>query len=381
MQLALYSQYLLWAFALSFVFGAIASRTNFCTMGAVSDWVNIGDLNRMRSWMLAIAIAILGVGILEYMGSLDMSLTINNATSNPPYRSPNFVWPRNLLGGLMFGIGMTLASGCGNKTLVRLGGGNLKSLIVLVVMGIVAWWMLFSNLTYNAFLQWMLPVSIDFSQSQIPSQDIATVLSGLTGIENGAAAGLIVALLAGAALLVWILRSRDFRQDLELLIAGLIIGALIVVGWYVTAGPSGQALLDELDFMDQRPFFTGAQSLTFIGPTGHVAQYIREGFSSIYLTFGVATVAGVIAGSFIYTLVSRKLRLEWFASWQDFVSHVAGGVLMGVGGILAMGCTIGQGITGVSTLALGSILTIVSIITGSALTMKYQYYRMMREPD
>jgi len=381
MQLALYSQYLLWAFALSFVFGAIASRTNFCTMGAVSDWVNIGDLNRMRSWMLAIAVAILGVGILEYMGSLDMSLTINNATSNPPYRSPNFVWPRNLLGGLMFGIGMTLASGCGNKTLVRLGGGNLKSLIVLVVMGIVAWWMLFSNLTYNAFLQWMLPVSIDFSQSQIPSQDIATVLSGLTGIENGAAAGLIVALLAGAALLVWILRSRDFRQDLELLIAGLIIGALIVVGWYVTAGPSGQALLDELDFMDQRPFFTGAQSLTFIGPTGHVAQYIREGFSSIYLTFGVATVAGVIAGSFIYTLVSRKLRLEWFASWQDFVSHVAGGVLMGVGGILAMGCTIGQGITGVSTLALGSILTIVSIITGSALTMKYQYYRMMREPD
>jgi len=248
-------------------------------------------------------------------------------------------------------------------------------------MGVVAWWMLFSNLTYNAFLQWMLPVSINFSLSKIPSQDLAAVLFGMTGVEDGATAGLIVALVAGLALLLWILRSRDFRESLELLIAGLVIGLLIVVGWYVTAGPSGQALLEELDFMDQRPFFTGAQSLTFIGPTGHVAQYIKEGFSSIYLTFGVATVAGVVAGSFVYTLVFRKIRLEWFASWQDFVAHVAGGLLMGVGGVLAMGCTIGQGITGVSTLALGSILTIVSIITGSALTMKYQYYRMMREPD
>jgi len=381
MQLSLYSQYLLWAFALSFVFGAIANRANFCTMGAVSDWINIGDLNRMRSWMLAIAVAILGVGILEYTGSIDMSLTINNATSNPPYRTPNFVWLRNLLGGLMFGVGMTLASGCGNKTLVRIGEGNMKSLIVLVVMSIVAWWMLFTNLTYNAFLQWMTPVSINFAQSQIPSQDIPTVFSGLTGIEDSASVGLIVALLGGAALLLWILRSRDFRENLELLIAGLVIGTIIVIGWYVTAGPSGQALLEELDFMDQRPFFTGAQSLTFIGPTGHLAQYIREGFSSIYLTFGVATVVGVVVGSFVYTLLFRKIRLEWFASWQDFVAHVAGAVLMGVGGVLAMGCTIGQGITGVSTLALGSILTIVSIITGSALTMKYQYYRMMREPD
>jgi uncharacterized membrane protein YedE/YeeE len=381
MQLDLYTQYLLWAFALSFVFGAIANRANFCTMGAVSDWINIGDLNRMRSWMLAIATAIVGVGILEYLGSIDLSLTVNNATSNPPYRSPTFVWPRHLLGGLMFGVGMTLASGCGNKTLVRLGEGNMKSLVVLSVMGIVAWWMLFTNLTYNAFLQWMLPVSVDFAQSQIPSQDIAAVVFGLAGVEDGLTPGLIVALLAGLGLLLWILRSRDFRENLELLLAGLVIGALIVVGWYVTAGPGGQALLEELDFMDQRPFFTGAQSLTFIGPTGHVAQYLKEGFASIYLTFGVATVVGVVLGSFVYTLVFRKVRLEWFVSWQDFGAHVAGGVLMGVGGVLAMGCTIGQGITGVSTLALGSILTILAIIAGSALTMKYQYYRMMREDD
>jgi uncharacterized membrane protein YedE/YeeE len=380
MQLDLYSQSLLWVFSLSVIFGVIANKANFCTMGAVSDWVNIGDLSRLRAWFLAIATAIIGVGILEYSGSIDMSLTTSNETSNPPYRSANFIWLRHLVGGLMFGVGMTLASGCGNKTLVRLGEGNMKSLVVLAIMGIAAWWMLFSNFGYTVFLQWMLPLSIDFSQHDIAGQDITAVLAGVSGSATPVL-GLSVALLFGCALLFWVLRARDFRENRELLSAGLIIGLLIVIGWYVTAGASGQALLDELDFMDQRPFFTGAQSLTFIGPSGHVAQYLKEGFAAIYLTFGVATLAGVIVGSFLYTLIFRKLRIEWFITWNDFMMHAIGAILMGIGGVLAMGCTIGQGITGVSTLALGSILTLVAIIAGSAGTMKYQYYLMMREDD
>jgi uncharacterized membrane protein YedE/YeeE len=380
MQLDLYSQSLLWVFSLSVIFGVIANKANFCTMGAVSDWVNIGDLSRLRAWFLAIATAIIGVGILEYSGSIDMSLTTSNETSNPPYRSANFIWLRHLVGGLMFGVGMTLASGCGNKTLVRLGEGNMKSLVVLAIMGIAAWWMLFSNFGYTVFLQWMLPLSIDFSQHDIAGQDITAVLAGVSGNATPVL-GLSVALLFGCALLFWVLRARDFRENRELLSAGLIIGLLIVIGWYVTAGASGQALLDELDFMDQRPFFAGAQSLTFIGPSGHVAQYLKEGFAAIYLTFGVATLAGVIVGSFLYTLIFRKLRIEWFITWNDFMMHAIGAILMGIGGVLAMGCTIGQGITGVSTLALGSILTLVAIIAGSAGTMKYQYYLMMREDD
>ena len=381
MALDLYTETLLWAFGLSFVFGAIANKANFCTMGAVSDWVNIGDLNRLRSWMLAIATAIVGVGILEYSNSIDLSLTTSNDTSNPPYRSANFIWLRHLVGGLMFGVGMTLASGCGNKTLVRIGEGNMKSLVVLAVMGVAAWWMLFSNFGYFMFLQWMLPLGIDFSLHDIPGQDIATVLAGVGGFETSPSLGLAVALIAAIALLTWVLRDRDFRKSLELVVAGLVIGLLVVIGWYVTAGPSGQTLLDELDFMDQRPFFTGAQSLTFIGPAGHLVQYIKEGFAAIFLTFGVATVGGVVIGSFLYTLLFRKVRIEWFVDWKDFMMHVIGGLLMGVGGVLAMGCTIGQGITGVSTLALGSILTIISIIAGSAATMKYQFYLMMREDD
>ena len=337
MELDLYTQSLLWAFVLAFVFGAVANKTNFCTMGAVSDWINIGDLNRMRSWMLAIATAIVGVGILEYVGVIDMSLTTSNDSSNPPYRSANFVWLRHLLGGLMFGVGMTLASGCGNKTLVRLGEGNLKSLVVFIVMGFAVWWMLFSNLSYYVFLQWMTPLGIDFSLRDIPGQDIASVAAGLIGFEPGPGTGLIIALMIAIPLLFWILRAADFRKDFELLGAGLVLGLLVTIGWYATAGANGQALLEELDFMDQRPFFTGAQSFTFVGPAGHVLHYAKEGFSAIYLTFGVALVAGVLAGSFLYTLIFRKVRLEWFVTWKDFAMHVIGAILMGIGGVLGIG--------------------------------------------
>ena len=140
-------------------------------------------------------------------------------------------------------------------------------------------------------------------------------------------------------------------------------------------------MLDELEFADERPFFTGAQSFTFVGPSGHVVQYVKEGFGALFLTFGVAIVAGVILGSLAYSLLGGRFRIEWFANAKDFVTHVIGAILMGIGGVLAMGCTIGQGITGMSTLALGSFVTIIAIIAGSAATMKYQFYLMMREDD
>ena len=133
--------------------------------------------------------------------------------------------------------------------------------------------------------------------------------------------------------------------------------------------------------MDQRPYAAGAQSFNFIAPSAHIGQYIYQGFSPTYLSLGVVVVLGVIMGSFLYTLIFRQLRMEWFASWSDFVSHIIGAVLMGIGGILGMGCTIGQGITGIATLGLGSFITAIAIIAGSAGTMKYQYYRMMKEVD
>jgi uncharacterized membrane protein YedE/YeeE len=381
MQFELYTQVLLWGFSMAIILGAVANKTNFCTMGAVSDWINIGDKNRLRAWVLAMAIAILGIGILEYLGMVDMSLTANNDTANPPYRTTTFVWLRNLVGGLMFGIGMTLASGCGNKTLVRLGEGNMKSIIVLFLMAIAASIMLFTSFDYFAFLQWMMPLSIDFTNYDIPGQDLGSVIAGVAGLEASPVNLLIPALIVGLAMLFWVFKAADFRTNRELLFAGLIVGALVVIIWYITAGPTGQALLEELDFMDERPYAAGAQSFSFIAPAAHVGQYAYQGFAPTYLSFGVVVVIGVILGSFLYTLLFSKLRVEWFTSWNDFIRHVIGAILMGFGGILGMGCTIGQGITGVATLALGSFVTVIAIVAGSAGTMKYQYYRMMKEID
>lgn len=379
--MALYEQTLTWVFALAIVLGAVANRTNFCTMGAISDWVNFGDTNRTRSWFLAIAIAILGVGILEFLGYLDLALTTDNATANPPYRVSTLVWLRNLLGGAMFGVGMTLASGCGNKTLIRLGEGNLKSLIVAIVIAMSAALMLFTSFDYFVFLQWMTPMAVNFADYNISSQDIAAVLVGFADGENSASFSFTVSVLIGVGILFWVFRSGSFRENRELIFAGLVVGGLVTAVWYLTAGPQGQELIDEFDFMDRRPYAAGAQSFSFIAPTAHIGQYVYQGFSKVYLSIGVVAALGVVVGSFVYTLIFRSIRIEWFVSAKDFLMHVIGGALMGIGGVLGMGCTIGQGITGVSTLAIGSFITLAAIIAGSAATMKYQYYRMMQEDD
>src|SRR3989304_4330838 len=119
------------AFLLAFVFGAVGNRTNFCTMGAVSDWVNMGDTSRLRMWLLAIAVALLGSSALQLAGVVDLTKSI--------YTGSNFTWLSYIVGGLLFGAGMTLGSGCGSKTLIRVGAGNLKSLVVLLIMAVAAY--------------------------------------------------------------------------------------------------------------------------------------------------------------------------------------------------------------------------------------------------
>ncbi len=379
MELELYSQYLIWFFCIALVFGALANKANFCTMGAVADWANFGDLNRMRSWVLAIALTVIGVGVLEYLGIIDMSLTTSVDTSTPPYRFSNFVWLRHLLGGTMFGIGMSLASGCGNKTLVRLGEGNMKSLVVLLMISSSAALMFFTSFDYDLFLQWMNPLSIDFGEMGASGQDIASVVAVMTGLEDTDLLRLMVPLTVGGVQLVWVFMSPEFRKEKLLIITGIIIGGLALLGWYLTAGPEGQVLIEEIDFMDEPPYATGAQSVTFIGPTAHLAQYVYRGFEFTYLSMGVVLLAGVITGSFLYTLIFRRVRLEWFVAWDDFFRHIIGGILMGIGGVLALGCTIGQGITGFSTMALGSFVSIAAIVVSSMMTMKYQYYRMLHD--
>jgi uncharacterized membrane protein YedE/YeeE len=369
--------------------GAVVNKTNFCTMGAVSDFVNMGDTGRLRAWLLAMAVAILGVTLLEYAGLLNLS------GSFPPYRNSNIVLAENILGGLMFGVGMTLASGCGNKCLVRIGGGNIKSIIVFLIVGVLAYFMInpfpgSDKTIYSVlFYGWTSPMSVDV----LKPQDIGSLVGG----SEPSAMRLIVGVVVFLAMGHFIFKSKEFRSSADNMIGGAVVGLAVLAAWFVSGNvivdADGEILSlqqyynqwDMLADSDAGKPAAGAmlatQSYTFINPMGQALNYLAGGLDGSLMTFGVVAVFGVVAGSLIWSLISRSFRIEWFNSASDVANHVIGAILMGIGGTLAMGCTIGQAVTGISTLAVGSILTFGAIFLGSALTMKIQYYKMVYEDE
>lgn len=374
MEFGIHQQILLAVFGIALIFGALGQKTRFCTMGAVSDWVNMGDTGRMRSWVFAMAIALAGVVALEATGTVNLS-----GDTFPPYRTANFAWLRYLAGGLLFGVGMTLASGCGNRTLVRIGGGNVKSLTVLVVAAICAYLMVWTSVFEIAFVPWIQATSINLAQHGMPTQEVGSVLAGMFGLAPSRTLNLTVSALAALAMLVWVFRSRDFRDSVDNVLGGAVVGLAVVAGWYLTGGPPGQAWKEYAEMATEVPSRVQTQSFTFISPMADGLRYLMNPAKLSLVNFGVVALFGVILGGFLYAIATRGFRYERFLTLKDFANHVLGGALMGVGGVLAMGCTIGQAVTGVSTLAIGSILAFFSIVIGAAGTMKYQYWRMMQE--
>ncbi|KPJ96083.1 MAG: hypothetical protein AMJ55_02660 [Gammaproteobacteria bacterium SG8_15] len=380
MELTIHQEILLYGFILAVIMGALVNKTNFCTMGAVSDWVNMGDTGRFRSWMFAIAIAMGGLILLESGGMVDLD-SYELKDLRPPYRMSNFEWLRYILGGVMFGIGMTLASGCGNKTLIRVGGGNIKSVVVLLIASYFAYLMAKTNFYGVVFHSWMNPLSIDLAKMGIAGQDVGRVVTGVTGAEDPTNIRTIVGGIFVLLLMIYVWKSSDFRKSFDNILGGLTVGLCVVAAWYLTAGAKGQEWLENTSFMDVPPRGVGAQSFTFTSPMADTFDYALHITNTNFVTFGVMALAGVIAGSFLYAVIFRKFRIEWFQSGKDFLAHAIGGVLMGIGGVLALGCTIGQGVTGFSTMAIGSMMAFVSLVFGSALTMKVQYYKMVYESE
>ncbi len=374
MPLTIHTELLGAVFAVAVILGAVTSKTHFCAMGAVSDWLNIGDTGRMRAWVFSMAVALAGVVALESTGIVNLS-----GETFPPYRTANFAWIRYLAGGLLFGIGMTLASGCGNKTMVRIGAGNLKSLLVLVVAAICAYLMLWTPLYEKAFLPWISATSINLQQYGMANQELGTVLAGMAGMEMSRYLNLAVGVAVVAGLLFFAFNSADFRDTPDHILGGAVVGLAVVFGWWVTGGSIGREWKDYADMATVIPSRVQTQSYTFIAPMGDTLRYLFDARNLSLLNFGVMALSGVILGSLIWSVLAREFRIEWFAGWKDFGSHVLGGALMGTGGVLAMGCTIGQAVTGVSTLAVGSFLAFFSIVIGAAMTMKYQYWRITRE--
>jgi len=367
------TQLLIYIGILGFILGFVVTKTNFCTMGAVSDWVNIGDLSRFKSWMLAAAIAILGVAILNFLSFFDIN------DSRIPYRNSLLAWPRYIIGGLMFGIGMTYASGCGNKVLIRVGGGNLKSLVVLIVAGIMAYVMTRTDFYGIIFHSWMNPISLDLAQIGILDQSLPTIISSTFSINNSANFNLIIGVIVSSIMIFMIFKSGKFIQNFDNVFSGIIVGLVIVMAWLLTGGVTGQEWIEANDFLDDPLPGVGMQSFTFINPMGETLIFAGNVPNLYYLTFGVTALLSVITGAFVYSILSNNFRIEWFLSKQDFIRHIIGAVLIGIGGVLAMGCTIGQGVTGVSTLAIGSFITLIFIILGAAITMKVEFYNAVYE--
>ena len=347
------------AFVLAFIFGAVGNKTHFCTMGAVSDWVNMGDTSRLRMWLLAMAVALLGSSALDVAGIVDLTKSI--------YTAPNLTWLSHIVGGFLFGVGMTLGSGCGSKTLIRVGTGNLKSLVVYIFLGIAAYMTLRG--LFGAFRVGVL----EKAAITLPhGQDLPSLL----GLSRHLLAALI-----GGTMLAFVYASRQFRASFDYTLGGVVTGLVVVGGWYVS-GHVGH-LAEDPNTLQEAFVATNSgrmESFSFVAPFAYTLEYLMLWTDkSKIVTYGIASAFGVIAGSAAYALATRTFRWEGFRDAEDTANHIVGGVLMGFGGITALGCTVGQAITGFSTLALGSIMTFLAIVAGAAATMKYQVWRIERQ--
>jgi uncharacterized membrane protein YedE/YeeE len=362
---AIATQVLWAAFGLSVAFGALAQRTHFCTMGAVADIVSMGDWTRMRMWVLAMAVAMLGFNAMVAAGWIDAADSI--------YAGPRLGWLSALVGGVLFGVGMVLGSGCGSKTLIRIGTGNLKSLVVFLVMGLAAY------MTLRGITGVVRVATVDTVVLNLPAgQDLPSLLQGPTGLPRGT---LALALGGGLALALagWVLSRPEGRQR-EVLAAGLGVGAIIVAVWWVS-GRLGY-LAEHPDTLDEAFLATNSrrmESLSFVAPAAYALDWLML-FSdtSKVLTIGVVSVGGMVLGSLAMALARGEFRWEGFRNVEDTANHLVGGALMGVGGVTALGCTVGQGLSGVSTLALGSFLALGAIVAGAVAALRYQAWRMER---
>lgn len=326
--------------AIGAAFGAATERSGFCTMGAVSDWAGLGDATRLRAWALAAAIAIAGAQALHLAGAIDLSRSL--------YAGKRLLWLGHLAGGALFGVGMTYAGGCASRALARLGAGNLKSLVVLLVLAVAA------MATMRGLLAPLRIALVDASAIALPrAQSLPDLLAPGAPVLRAA-----IAALAALALAFWALRDARLRARTALVAGACAAGALAVAAWAATG------ILGHDDF-EPAPL----ASLTFVAPTAEAMLYAMFSTGSS-VTFPVATCAGMVAGAAASALAAGRFRWEGFADRADLARHVLGAAAMGVGGVLALGCTIGQGVAGISTLSLGALLTVAGIVAGGALATR-----------
>ena len=334
-------------FTLGALMGAASRWAQFCTLGAIADAVIVGDLRRLRAWILAIAVAILGTQILYLSGTVDIGQSI--------YLRGSFGWLGALTGGAIFGFGMALVGTCGYGTLIRLGGGDLRALIDLGTLGIFAYLTLSGPLAY---VRTAVVERVDLTPSTLDNPAIPDLFALVSGLPEGAARWIVTVSVAGS-LLYFCFRDRGFRSCRKEMAAAVVMGLAVCAAW-LTTGYLGH------DTFDPKP----PVSFTFVRPLGDSVLYAMLS-SGMALNFGIASVAGVLLGAHLVARAQGDLHREGFDGDREMVRHLTGSALMGIGGVLALGCTIGQGMSGISTLALSAPLALVAIFTGAALGLRY----------
>ena len=332
------------------VFGFLVYRTNFCTMGSISDILSFGDYRRFRSWLLAGAVAIIGVALIEGAGVADMAESM--------YMVPNLAWGAHIIGGLLFGFGMVFSGGCISRNLVRAGGGDLRSIVVLIITGIFAF-ITIGGLLGPLRISLFTPLTSDFGSMGMETQGLGDFFAAVTGMSEGTGSLLAIVLVAGG-ILIYTLKDAGFRKSPRHLTAGIGIGLCVVAGWFLT----GLAFDDFADVPVQ------LISLTYTRPVGDSLDYAMRYTALGAPGFGVVTTVGALIGGFLGAVSMGRLHLTTFADKSDSIRNMFGAALMGVGGVLALGCTVGQAMTGFSTLAIGSIITFIFIVLGGIAGMK-----------
>ena len=321
------------------ILGLAARLGRFCTLGAIEDYLYQGSSARLRMWGLAIGVAGLGSFGLIALGALDPAQSIYHLA---PW-SPAF----GILGGLLFGYGMSLAGNCGFGALARFGGGDLRSFVIVVVMGISIFFVLSGPLAQLR----IAGLALTEMPTQIRSYPDA--LSAFTGIP-----ALAWGLMISAAITAWALWSRDFMRNRRAVIWGALVGAAIVSGW------AGTQWVADTGFSAYP-----VNSHTFTSPLGETLLFMMTS-SGGGLTFGVGSVGGVLAGAFAGSLIKGHFRWEACEDPRELKRQVLGAVLMGFGAGLAMGCTIGQGISAFSLLTFNAPIVFGSIFAGAALGLR-----------
>ncbi|WP_375307721.1 YeeE/YedE family protein [Bradyrhizobium sp. A11] len=319
------------------VYGAVGLLSGFCLMSSMRGWLAEGDGRLVRTYALAIAVAIAASQCLAGNGIVDLSKTI--------YLQPSFSAPVLFLGGLLFGYGMVLSNGCGSRALVLLGRGNLRSFVVVIVLAIAA------QMTLKGLIAPARIALVQASQTTVNAKSLPSLLATL-GLTEALSRVVATAAMV-VALILFAFAHPGFRRSPGQIVAGTIVGLLVAGGWVVTG---------HLGADDFNPI--PVTSLTFIAPIADSLQYAMLS-TGLTLNFGIATVVGVLAGSLATALATRRFKLEGYSSPRHMLRSGSGAALMGIGGVMAFGCSIGQGLTGMSTLALGSLVALAGIVLGT----------------